>query len=451
MRKGLGFIAGILSFVLVTAPLYAAAPKTGAKCSKAGATSTYGGIKYTCVKSGSKLAWNKGVPVKVPAPKPSEIPTPDPTPPQVIPSGAPNPNSSASSSPSPKSITQRWSDLDSNALKVFTLWSENLLQGTPKTKIEYWFGPTISESLASEAKLRMNNAVLQWERFFSTSRTKVYFDLGLYADKQEICKRIAARSTYRNVEGCLEQIKNSESRILYHAAAWESEGGWVPIADPKLSQNALVNHHYALEDELIFYSSSFLPRIEHEWFHQIQFDLTGNHYIREYPCWFVEGSAEYFGSVAALQNSSDDFLQHRAMGWLGNDEQINLPYLRKWVEQASVARLPYGGFDDACSRIDRPEMIYLFGAILTEWLIGKIGIQQLMELLKATESLGWKQSFKKYVGKTSEDSLDEMAAYLYREQLAMKESRSWLELPQCKTYREASFRKCVSFDIRRGQ
>ena len=186
MRKGLGFIAGILSFVLVTAPLYAAAPKTGAKCSKVGATSTYGGIKYTCVKSGSKLVWNKGVPVKVPASKPSEIPTPDPTPPQVIPSGAPNPNSSASSSPSPKSITQRWSDLDSNALKVFTLWSENLLQGTPKTKIEYWFGPTISESLASEAKLRMNNAVLQWERFFSTSRTKVYFDLGLYADKQEI-------------------------------------------------------------------------------------------------------------------------------------------------------------------------------------------------------------------------------------------------------------------------
>jgi hypothetical protein len=38
--------------------------KAGAKCSKAGMTSTLSGKKYTCIKSGSKLVWNKGVTIK---------------------------------------------------------------------------------------------------------------------------------------------------------------------------------------------------------------------------------------------------------------------------------------------------------------------------------------------------------------------------------------------------
>ena len=45
-------------------PLNAATPKAGAKCSKAGSTSTAAGKKFTCIKSGSKLVWNKGVTIK---------------------------------------------------------------------------------------------------------------------------------------------------------------------------------------------------------------------------------------------------------------------------------------------------------------------------------------------------------------------------------------------------
>ena len=41
-----------------------AAVKAGASCSKAGSTSTVSGKKYTCIKSGSKLIWNKGVTIK---------------------------------------------------------------------------------------------------------------------------------------------------------------------------------------------------------------------------------------------------------------------------------------------------------------------------------------------------------------------------------------------------
>jgi hypothetical protein len=41
-----------------------AAVKAGGKCTKAGATVTSAGKKFTCIKSGNRLVWNKGVKVK---------------------------------------------------------------------------------------------------------------------------------------------------------------------------------------------------------------------------------------------------------------------------------------------------------------------------------------------------------------------------------------------------
>jgi hypothetical protein len=52
--------------------------KSGAKCTKAGSSQTVGNKKFTCVKSGSKLIWNKGVVIKsasTPQPTASAEPT----------------------------------------------------------------------------------------------------------------------------------------------------------------------------------------------------------------------------------------------------------------------------------------------------------------------------------------------------------------------------------------
>ena len=49
-----------------------AAVKPGSACTKLNSTSTSSGFKYTCIKSGSKLVWNKGVKVATPTPTPVE-------------------------------------------------------------------------------------------------------------------------------------------------------------------------------------------------------------------------------------------------------------------------------------------------------------------------------------------------------------------------------------------
>ena len=58
-------------------PIATAAPKPGTACKKAGQSSTSAGIKYTCIKSGKKLVWNKGVEVKKATPSPT--PTTEPS------------------------------------------------------------------------------------------------------------------------------------------------------------------------------------------------------------------------------------------------------------------------------------------------------------------------------------------------------------------------------------
>jgi hypothetical protein len=50
---------------------YAANAKAGAACTKLKATSIVKGKKFTCIKSGKKLVWDKGVTVKATVTKPS--------------------------------------------------------------------------------------------------------------------------------------------------------------------------------------------------------------------------------------------------------------------------------------------------------------------------------------------------------------------------------------------
>jgi hypothetical protein len=99
MRRLLVGLVAVLSLSLITAQLSVAAVTPGTKCSKAGATSTYNGKKYTCVKSGKKLVWNKGVAIAKPVPVASPTPTPVATP-----TPTPTPTVSATPTPTPTEV-----------------------------------------------------------------------------------------------------------------------------------------------------------------------------------------------------------------------------------------------------------------------------------------------------------------------------------------------------------
>ena len=62
------FIVLLLAVSLTgISPADAAVVKAGAQCKKVGAIATVSGKKFTCIKTGAKLVWNKGVIIKKPA------------------------------------------------------------------------------------------------------------------------------------------------------------------------------------------------------------------------------------------------------------------------------------------------------------------------------------------------------------------------------------------------
>lgn len=97
-------IAALAGSLVISNSAYGAV-KQGDKCSKAGTTSTVKGYKFTCIKSGGKLVWSKGVKVLVPAPVPTKTPSVSPTPTtSVTPTPVPSPSQTPTVAPTSEPI-----------------------------------------------------------------------------------------------------------------------------------------------------------------------------------------------------------------------------------------------------------------------------------------------------------------------------------------------------------
>ena len=85
-------LAVVFSSTAITLPSSeASTPKPGSLCSKLGLTSISSGMKFTCVKSGKKLIWSKGL--KAPSQTQAKVSAPAPTPtPTTVPAPTPTPS-----------------------------------------------------------------------------------------------------------------------------------------------------------------------------------------------------------------------------------------------------------------------------------------------------------------------------------------------------------------------
>lgn len=89
MKKLLVLVTALALLSGFNSAIAAPQAKSGTKCSKAGLSQTVGNKKFTCVKSGSKLIWNKGVAIKSPS-TPQPTASAEPTPVETIQSPAPS-------------------------------------------------------------------------------------------------------------------------------------------------------------------------------------------------------------------------------------------------------------------------------------------------------------------------------------------------------------------------
>ena len=100
-------------------------PKSGAQCAKVGLTKNYQGKKYTCVKSGKKLVWSDGKPVKQPVT--SLSPSASPT---SMPTATPSPASSPTATPSPASSPTPTASFEPKQGQACTNYGEGINTGS---------------------------------------------------------------------------------------------------------------------------------------------------------------------------------------------------------------------------------------------------------------------------------------------------------------------------------
>ena len=341
-----------LSLSLIAAPSFAAV-KAGAKCTKAGAFAIAGGKKFTCIKSGNKLVWNKGVAVKA-APKPdlnpvlkpvAPMPSPTPTPavtPTPSPIATPSPTPVAPTLsmteklwskgaygifpiqnekyPIPTQVATTWQNAYANrdgiAYQAWSAVSKNIASSPSKLgSIEILIGPNTTPNFA-DIKLRLELVSKALPKAKNVSKARVFafnFKDAEWADatfKQlYINESVAFKNRHKDAVTviCLKQRE-----VCYQQAFVDSNlDGVIFIGMTDLGSREQLNQIYSE------YARAFEGVvIGHEYLHTIQRVVLGERWFQQAynpPSWFNEGMAVFIENAAANNSTFDAFMQFRSV------------------------------------------------------------------------------------------------------------------------------------------
>lgn len=351
-------------FILATTSISAsAAVKPGTTCKKAGQTSTINGIKYTCVKSGKKLVWNKGVALKA-LPKPSVAPTPTP-----------------SVAPAPAKFEPWGTNIDSK-----------MLSDEAQKNFLAWVKTRTGAS-------RNHTQLIQENPYASRiSILKKADDLGAQLFSSFITK------------GSLTVIGADESWTVEQLtkSGWSTTScnnpylsGVVLCIDGDRRQGYVVTRDYSYDEYNPGRDGAAL--LAHEYFHLVQSNLAGPENglrmkstdadsVNAFPAWFIEGSAGFVGfSVGALS--------HDASYWNGRPAMFTYA-----PPDPSTDRNPISDYEiRTCCGNSTPTYPYVIGQVATEYIVASIGFQKFLDIFvdyKTTKN--FEKSFASVTGISKE-------------------------------------------------
>lgn len=244
----------------------AATPKAGAVCSKAGITAvlktTKQQTKFTCVKSGKKLVWNKGVVTKVIA-KPIAVGEP---------------------------ISLENLDIKQVRAVAYKEFTRELNENSAfLPEITYLIGPSLNQDRVDREKKGLNTAAAFWSDIYKPS--SVYIGYFTETDLDWVDKAFCDGAGYcsggagnRNTS-ISEQIKLDPSGNCNFAAATSGTKGQFFYQCLGIGSNGLKNRQTGA----------------HEYTHFAQSYVHGF----SAPNWWIEGSAAYFGgAIGAIDGTA---------------------------------------------------------------------------------------------------------------------------------------------------
>jgi hypothetical protein len=353
-----------------------AAVKAGSSCAKLGTTSTYAGKKYTCVKSGKKLVWDKGVTVVV---SKASIPT--------------GPTS--------------FNDLEANYAGVpYWAWkkSADVLQSSTakNAKLTILVGPNTHPGNEIPQM-----AISQVSRLFpnykeSKEYVLIYFNFrdAAWAEAQ-FNKYIGTDGGY-DTSGSVQKICPSENAC--------ASGLAVKNQVTNISVSLITAGTASLSDK------RFLNGVleAHEYFHTIQnaqFENSVNN-NGMIPRWLHEGSASFIENAAINYDSFDRYKIQKISNVQGllNRKEFNEQKLIAFLDAPTL-----GKNWDSWDSYD-PSRVYDIGNLVTEIMVSIKGPESIMEQYKLVASgMTYQQAFEKVFGISWADGVKIIAKVLAKQ------------------------------------
>jgi hypothetical protein len=336
-KRQITFVAVVA--LLLTLPLtpLQAAVKAGATCSKAGLKSVASGKTFTCVKSGKKFVWDKGVAVTKPTvvSTPSATPTPTPT-------------------PTPEIVyatlweKYKWSKPSSSA-SVATA-------ATEKFKAYAATNRSPSTTVKVVAQEGVDTTLLKWVTDGSAFVSKVFAYpqlpgpfVAVIAKDKEFAEKAYNENGY---------TKDAKSLANYFDKA-PAHGG-----PPNTYNNTMIMSKGLLVSDKV----GIMQMPGHETFHFIQKSIAGKSASPDglgiAPQWFWEGTSVFIGLQAANHLSLLDYAtEGRAFSVKrANGSDVRSLKLSEVTKNDGSAD-PYG-----------------IGAIATEFLVANVGMGKFMDI-----------------------------------------------------------------------
>lgn len=400
----------------------AASPKAGSSCPKVGTKEVFKGKTFTCVKSGKKLVWNKGV-VVVAAPKPSPTPTPSPSP--VI-SASPTPEPTLSPLPSPTSTPK-----PSTTVKAWTPptapsgWNDVIERADG---IGYWAWKKTSEKIeASTTKLGKIDLVVSPNGVPDNPTPLEALNLvsRFSAGYKEPSRVQIVYADEKDIEWGQKQIDTfcAERSCGYDVSGEAKKACNVPI-NPCWGALALRNNRTAIP--MIYVTASSWGKQDanhtqgtleaHEYFHTIQslYLASDNGGWTRVPRWLIEGGATWVEKATVFH---DDFVKYEIERIRHNSNTLfRQKPTSEWIEGFLDPNYTTG-WDKWNGKEYDPWAIYDVGSLVSEILVSLRGPNSFLDLFKLTgEGKTFSQSFESIYGMPWKDAVKIIAKTIVAQQ-----------------------------------
>ena len=353
--------------------------KQGGSCSKVGATSTVKGFKFTCIKSGKKLLWGKGVKVASPTPAASPSPTPSPMP-----------------SPSP-TATKTAEDIKNLAI-LENSWSQISRQQVAQDsgRIIFLIDPLFPNQSRDAIKKGIELTIGKFDSLIKVRKpiyailsTSLDFELAQFK-KYDLMQRTYEAEALSNP--ILSQWRIDHYKQIDSGFKAFGSGGTMPLYNGP-TEPAGYYMYFRMHPDNQDPTSILMGA--HETGHLMQWQMNSD-FPQTIPAWWIEGQAQMIGESVAAQATTfaefEKFLKSQTSPNYGGGFFSGTTDLAQ-LEGNAITRTEFD-----CP-LCGTRLIYSRGKVAIHYLSGKYGNEKVIAFMSTlSRDNRWWQSFEKTFG-----------------------------------------------------